>query len=566
MRNRWWRGLPGALGVALCLLAGAVPADAAPSIGPYLAEALAGTVPEEGLRVIVTLRRGDLPREAVLRRERMLQRIDAVAAPLRGGGFRPARRYPQLGGFAGRLDRAAIEALSRNPLVELVYLDRTARPSLAEGKALIGATPLADYGVDGAGVSVAVVDSGVDFSHPDLAGARIDEHCFCNNGGGCCPLGGTEESGVGSAADGIGHGTSVAGIVASRGLVSDPGVAPAAGIVAVRVFSAAGQSSFSDIAAGLEWLWANRVALGLRAVNLSLGDNQEYNSSSGLICHLSATARAIADLHDAGVAVFVASGNDGYEAGVSFPACVAEAVAVGGVYDASLGTVAWCVPGDCGQTLCTDTNVAADDFVCHTNAGNPLDLLAPDWKTTVPAAGGGTQSFGGTSASAPYAAGMAALLYQAAPSLDAVAVEGLMTSHGPGIVDPRTAQVYPRTDVQGAVLAAATIDADGDGVPDDGDGSGVLSDAPCSGGATTGCDDNCPFVADASQADADADAVGDVCDVCPQVWNPGQDPTPCTASVPALSPVTTLVSALALAALAAGAAARDPRRGRTPRG
>jgi hypothetical protein len=494
------------------MLALAAPAGAAPSVGPWLVEALAGEVPEEGLRVIVTLRRHDLPGPRRLRRQRMRERIDAVSRPLRGGRFQARRRYSQLGGFAGTLDRAAIQALSRHPLVEAIYLDRKVMLTLAQGTALVGAAELQTYGVTGAGVNVAVVDSGVDFTHPDLAGALVDEHCICDNGGGCCPLGGTEETQPGSAADGVGHGTQVAGIIASRGMVSSaPGVAPEAGIIAVRVFASNGQSNFSDIAAGLEWLHDNRVSLGLDAVNMSIGDGVPHNNSNSTLCNLSATARAIGDLHSRGIPVFVSTGNEGFDNGVAFPSCVSEAIAVGGVYDQAVGTVGWCSPSGCGTTLCTDTNTAADDFVCHTNAGNPLDMLAPEWRTNTTKKGGGTINFGGTSASAPYAAGMAALLIEADSTLDADDITSLMTGFGPDITDPTTSQSYPRTDVQAALLSVATVDADLDGVSDDGDGSGAFGDAPCTGGATASCDDNCPFDMNAGQEDSNWDGIGDVC-------------------------------------------------------
>jgi hypothetical protein len=542
--------------VAAILLAGAVaapPAASAAQLGPELAAALQGPLPERGLRVIVTLRRDDLPRARALRRARMRERIDGLTRPLKGGRFRPRRRYHHLGGFAGELDRAAIAALRRDPRVETIYLDRQVRLSLAQGTALVGADLLHTYGLSGAGVNVAVIDSGVDFGHPDLAAANAGEQCFCSEAGGCCPLGGSQESGPGSAADGIGHGTSVAGIIASRGQMSAAGVAPAAGIVALRTFAPSGASNFSDIAMALEWLYDNRVTLGLDAVNLSLGDGVEYGSAGHPVCNLTASARAIEDLHDAGIPVFAASGNEGFDAGVAFPACVAEAIAVGGVYDAAIPTVSWCEDPGCTTILCTDTNPVADQFVCHTNSGSLLDVLAPDWRINVPTAGGGTGDFGGTSAAAPFVAGIVALMLEADPTLTPTAIRTALTGNGVTVTDPTTSVGYTRTDAESALLALAPVDADEDGVGDDGDGSGVLSDAPCVGGATAGCDDNCPFHVNADQADPDGDAIGSTCDTCPGAWNPGQDPAACAAAVPALSPGATGLAALLLAAAALAA-------------
>jgi len=67
------------------------------------------------------------------------------------------------------------------------------------------------------------------------------------------------------------------------------------------------------------------------------------------------------------------------------------------------------------------------------------------------------------------------------------------------------------------------VDTDGDGIPDDGDGSGVVGDAPCPDGVTENCDDNCKEDGNADQADSDGDGRGDVCDNCPDDPNPGQE-------------------------------------------
>ena len=63
----------------------------------------------------------------------------------------------------------------------------------------------------------------------------------------------------------------------------------------------------------------------------------------------------------------------------------------------------------------------------------------------------------------------------------------------------------------GKVLKIVDPDADADAVPEDGAGSGIAADAPCGPGETSGCDDNCPSVANAEQADVDGNGIGDLC-------------------------------------------------------
>jgi len=519
--------LAGLLGLA------AVPAAAQPPLAPAglprvelrLQRARGEARAAEGLPIVVTLRRGDLPAAGAARRAGLALRLGRVLGDLAPGSFEPRRRFETLGGFAGRAQPAAIDRLIRHPEVESVYLDGVVRPTLAEGAALIGADEVHARGYTGAGVNVALIDTGIDTDHEYLADDLVAEHCFC---GGCCTGGASELSGPGSAEDVEGHGTSVAGIVTSS-YPSAPGVAPDAGIVAVRVFGMDDEGSFSDVASALEWVYDNRALYDIRLVNLSLGDGGEYDNPNSFLCRYTATARAIQDLYAVDVAVFVSSGNEGHDFGVSFPACVAEAIAVGGVYDQGFfGTVAW--------AACSDASPPEDSFVCHTNSGSLLDLLAPDWQTLTTRKDGGNVNFGGTSGAAPYAAAQAALLLEADPGLGAAALASLLTGSGPLVSKPAPNPLsFPRADVAAALDALiGPVDSDADGVADDGDDSGIVGDFPCTGGATLDCDDNCLLTPNPGQQDLDSNGIGDACQPVP---------------VPALSPLGGALLVLGLAAL-----------------
>jgi subtilisin family serine protease len=412
-------------------------------------------VPAGGLAIRITLKRDDLDPPGRARSAAVRARQDRVLGALTPGTFRMVYRYESVSGFAGRAQAGAIDALLRHPEVTAIHTDHEVRGTLAQGVALIGADSAHSSGITGLGVNVAVLDSGVDTDHPDLADDIVAEQCFCNDHPspkhGCCPAGGLQQSGRGSAEDDNGHGTQTAGIITSAGVVAAPGVAPDAGIVAIKVLSAAGSGFASSIDAAFDWLVTNHQALGVRVVNASLGDGGEHNNPLASPCSGTPSANAVALLHAAGVAVFAASGNEGYDDGISEPACIPEAISVGGVYDASVGSVGWCGNANCTTTLCTDAT-GPDVFVCHSNSDEILDLLAPNWRTTSPDLGGGVAHFGGTSASSPYAAGQAALLLQDDPGLQPEDIRDLLEASGPLVTNPDNGLSFPRSDV-GSVLS-----------------------------------------------------------------------------------------------------------------
>ena len=176
---------------------------------------------------------------------------------------------------------------------------RPVQPMLNESVPLLHVPPLWDSGLRGKGVRVAIVDTGVDATHPDLAG-RVAAHA--------------DFSGTGERDD-VGHGTHVAGIVAGAGAVYR-GVAPAATLIIAKALSAAGGSEDTVLAA-MSWASGQSVAV----MNLSLGGPGSPTSP---------LSREVDALAAEGIIVCVAAGNAGPDRGtISSPGDARGALTVG---------------------------------------------------------------------------------------------------------------------------------------------------------------------------------------------------------------------------------------------
>jgi subtilisin family serine protease len=253
----------------------------------------------------------------------------------------------------------------------------------------------------GTGVEVAVIDTGVDGSHPDVAGRLTT---------GVSTLDGATVPGAG-ATDSHGHGTHVAGIAAAGASdgVGIAGVAPTATIVPVKVLHPNGSGSSDDVARGIRWA----VDDGADVLNLSL------SSSSSSVAMTEAIDYAVAH----GAVVVVAAGNGGTSGSTRYPAADDNTIAVAAI--ASTGTVA-----------------------SFSSRGWWVDVAAPGQSIISSIPGGwGTKS--GTSMASPYVAGIvAATLSSRGPAthqeiltaLTSTAQDrglaGFDTEYGHGVVDP----------------------------------------------------------------------------------------------------------------------------------
>ncbi|MBS0555671.1 MAG: S8 family serine peptidase, partial [Proteobacteria bacterium] len=255
----------------------------------------------------------------------------------------------------------------------------------------------------GAGVTIAILDSGVDGTHPDLAGRLVPGWNFYDNNS--------------NTADVNGHGTQVAGTAAaeSNNGVGVAGVAGGARIMPVRVASSTGSGSLTAIASGLTWA----ADQGARVANLSF-----YGVSSS-----SAILSAAQYMKNKGGLVTVSAGNYGTEA--PFPATDAMII-----------------------VSATDSN---DVKTSWSSYGAYVDLAAPGAGIYTTTNGGGYGAVSGTSFSAPITAGVVALMMAANPGLGAATIEKLLFSSATdlGTVGFDTYYGYGRVNAAAAVQAAA---------------------------------------------------------------------------------------------------------------
>ena len=210
-----------------------------------------------------------------------------------------------------------------------------ATPELIEVDALIGAAEArSNFRVSGWGLTVAVLDTGLNTSHVGFSGRVLPGRNYTNDNGGD----------ANDPTDGNGHGSNVAGIVCIDALLSDGqpfrGIAPGASVVPLKVLSNSGSGSFAYVQSALEWVETNAERYKITACCLSLGDGDNYTSHNSPGDQIAAV---IARLKQRNIAVVVAAGNDFFvhksRQGMGYPAIIKDAISVGAVFDSPNVTV-----------------------------------------------------------------------------------------------------------------------------------------------------------------------------------------------------------------------------------
>jgi serine protease len=241
----------------------------------------------------------------------------------------------------------------------------------------------------GSGVTVAVIDTGVQANHPDLVGRVLPGAAFLNGGAGQVGAGGTDPNG---------HGTHVAGIIAAADNgVGVVGVAPEATILPIRALGADGSGFSSDIAHAITWA----VDHGANVVNLSLGADVDSPSMDAAVSY--ATSH--------GVVVVAAAGNTGAGGTPEYPAALPSVVAV--------------------AALNADGSIAS-----YSTRGSYVDVAAPGSSilSTYPTSAWAIMS--GTSMASPHVAGLAALIIDGRGAIAPAAMLARLTSTATDAGDP----------------------------------------------------------------------------------------------------------------------------------
>jgi subtilisin family serine protease len=383
--------------------------------------------PDSEVHVIVTLK--DAPR---LRNSANF-RSEALTELRSKSGFAIQHNLNK-NSVSGRITKKRLQNLLADPNLKDVRLAGKMRLALDVSGPAVQSTltnGLVYNGINltGQGISVCVIDTGIDYTHPNLGGCTSES--FLNGSCAKVPAGYDYVNLDSDPIDDQGHGTHVSGIVASDD-GQYRGVAPSASIIAMKVLDSSGEGYTDDIAAAIYDCTDNALEYNISVITMSLGDEGVYTGYCDDTYPEVTDAINYAVAH--GIIVTVCSGNTGSIVGMSNPACITNATSVGAVTD-------------------------ADSFVYNRNA--LTDLISPGVGIISTKRTGGFTSMSGTSMAVPHVAGAAAIIYQYGKlfgqSYTASIVENILKSTGKVLNDSLGSMLnYYKLQLYDAVLSLDT--------------------------------------------------------------------------------------------------------------
>jgi hypothetical protein len=346
-----------------------------------------------------------------------------IARQLAAAGVSNVRNLGSLPYVALEVTARQLDALLATGLVRGVGENGEVHATLMDSVPLVAGPAAWALGARGAGKAVVVVDSGVESSHPFFGGRVVRGVCSATD----CGTSIVDRPGAGEPNPGCYHGTHVAGIAAGNG-ASVAGVAPEASLISLRVFEC-NSVPWDYLIRGLDYVFTTlRSDYDIASVNMSMGNGTEYGSAcDGVNVTYQAVAAAVDNLRGAGIATIVATGNEGYRAGISVPACINNAVAVG-------------------------STTKSDGLSPFSNSGPNVDVLAPGSSKYSSLLGGSFGELSGTSMATPHVAGAFAAIRSKLPNATVSQIEQALETTGRAVGDGGGIS-RPRIDIEAALRA-----------------------------------------------------------------------------------------------------------------
>ena len=336
-------------------------------------------------------------------------------------GFEPSWRFHHIPIIAGTIQTDLLDELLNVEGVVFLTLNGEMRMTLDNAIGIHHADTVWDLGYTGEGISIAIIDTGIDPLHVGLN--DFDDDPTTNDPKVVAfydALDGSGDDGSGETEpyDDQGHGSHCAGISAGTGAIEEGplsdgatpyrGIAPDAWLVGVKVLDSGGSGSFAEVMKGMEWTIDNKIKYNIRAASMSLGGvwlielTQEQEER---ITHLANEMVA------AGISLMIAAGNSAGYGTIGTPGAAKDVITVGSTEDSKdLAVYSSKGPTHEGQIKPNVAAIGSAVMSVEANSGN------------------GYASYSGTSMATPMVAGMAALLLQANPDLQPLMIRTILES------------------------------------------------------------------------------------------------------------------------------------------